>query len=220
MGQIKKSGSIFFVVLLLFFDISAAGFSDDHDDGVLTGWTAQNGNAAWSESGGFVTPPADENNNEGHLLNDYDAAPAGTLTVKWDPQYNQGVEENAGILFRWTNTSSYYYAYAHHDGTEYVLYVTENTMPTAPGAGTSFNTGVTAEVPFYVEIVMDGDNHHISIDGSSIGTFTDNSHSSGKIGYGAAAAWGTPVIFDSIGWVDVVNTPPTGGNDAVKLMRM
>jgi hypothetical protein len=93
-------------IIFSFSDIQAGGFSDDHDDNSLTGWTIE-GYRDWSEIGGYVLP-ADADSNQGFLINNYNCDPNGTFTATINITGATN-SRYGGIVFRYTNTSNYYF---------------------------------------------------------------------------------------------------------------
>ncbi|NLW31169.1 MAG: hypothetical protein GXY77_06910 [Fibrobacter sp.] len=177
--------------------VSFADFSDDHNNGNLDGWTAY-GSRSWSESNGNALP-ADGSNDSGFLINDIDISDDGIIEVTCTADQWNG--NRGGVVFRWTSPSSFYYV-GVLPGNQWSNSITfcKNNMDLTTGivVASSFAMRTT----FSLKIEMQGSVFKFYIDDVLRGQITDESHSSGKAGYGYSAAWNRYISFDEIIWTD------------------
>ncbi len=199
------------------------GFTDTHGDGnLLSGpggvtWTNE-GDRAWTESGGKVTPVTE--NKEGFLINSYPCKDSGTLEVAVE---NISLWESyGGIVFRWTSNSSFYciYAQIQNPGTGWVKWLENQTPQYGSSIGTDVATGLTFSSPYTLKVELDEDTFTVYLNGSEIGSFIDNSHPSGQVGYCYDdGAWNAMNSFLEITWTESGLGPPkiiTHPSDATK----
>ena len=177
------------------------GFSDNHNDGVLNGWT-RHGNRQWSESNGKARP-ANAVGDWGFLINDYNTTNDGVLEVTATTDQWNG--NRGGVVFRWTSTSSYYYV-AVLPGNEWSNSITfcKNSMDLTTGTvvASAFQMGTT----FTLKVVIEGSTFKFYIDNVLRGQITDASLPSGKVGYCYSAEWNSYISFDNIVWTDQQST--------------
>jgi hypothetical protein len=216
---IFKSFSCFSLIMLLggIWSVIAdnradTGFTDTHGDGnLLSGpggvtWTNE-GDRAWTESGGKVTPVTESK--LGFLINSYPCKDSGTLevTVENVSQW----ESYGGIVFRWTSNSSFYciYAQVQMSGTGWVKWLENQTPQYGSSIGTDIATGLTFSSPYTLKVELDDDTFTVFLNGSEIGSFVDNSHPSGKVGYCYDdGAWNAMNSFQEITWSESGQGPP------------
>lgn len=196
------------------FNVSGSGFTDDHDDGTLDGWTIE-GNRPWSESGESAKP-ANNNSNTGFLINNHQCTDDGVFEVNYSTDQWNG--NRGGVVFRWTSPSSYYYV-AVLPGNQYSshLIFQKNSMDieTASVVASNFPIGTT----FTLKIELEGDTFRFYTDDVLRGEVTDNSHSSGQVGYAYSNEWNSYTEYDNSSWTDVNSgyllTVDTDGNGTV-----
>lgn len=207
----QKHLNFFIVLSFLTFlskDLHAGGYTDDHNDGTLTGWTAA-GSRTWSESGGY-TLPADMNNNQGFLINDYNCANDGTLTatIQSLAQYNN---RYGGIVFRYTSTSAYYFLaiyeqdpYAQNTSNVISIFKNSTDWNTTPiKSFTNLNfSGLNRHYP--IKIVLSGSTFTFYLNNTLLGTHTDATHSSGKVGYAYHSQYSRYASYDASSWSDAI----------------
>lgn len=196
-------------IIFSFSDIQAGGFSDDHDDNSLTGWTIE-GSREWSEIGGYVLP-ADADSNQGFLINNYNCDPNGTFTATINITGATN-SRYGGIVFRYTNTSNYYFLIIYEQnasGTAANNAVKVVSNSTDWGAAALFqvsNRNFSGFNSFYtVKIEMSGPNFTIYLNDVLLGSFSDNTHSTGKVGYGYHSTWNRYLQYGSSSWADLVS---------------
>lgn len=208
------------VTALFAFPLSAMTFTDTHGDddpetnGTDSGWTLQSGAASnWPEASSYIKPTS--NNIASQITNDNIFANDGVVTCSLTLQTTGPSGTNgcntAGILFRWTDTSSFYYvrfARTASTGSADEIYFHTNTIASA--AGTQVATGISTGNPFEFKITAVADSFTFFVNGSQVGQVVDGTHSSGRVGYGKVATWDQQVTFYSISWYDSSgNSAPT-----------
>lgn len=196
------------------FNVSGSGFTDDHNDGTLDGWTVQ-GDRPWSESNGSVKP-ANNNPNTGFLINNHQCTDDGVFEVNYTTDQWNG--NRGGLVFRWTSPSSYYYVSVlpgNQWNNHLIFHKNSMDVTTASIVATNFTVGTT----FNLKIELEGDNFKFYINDVLTGEVTDNSHTSGQVGYGYSNDWNSYTEYDSSNWTDVNSgyqlTATTAGNGTV-----
>lgn len=206
-----KYSSILIILLFLSFFANkplAGGYTDDHNDGTLTGWTVA-GLRTWSESGGYVLP-ADLDDNQGFLINDYNCSSDGTFTatIQSLAQYNN---RYGGIVFRYTSTSAYYFMavyaqdpYAQNISNEIRIYKNTTDWNSTPiKSFTNLNfSGLNRHYPIKIE--LSGSTFTFYLNNSLLGSHTDATHSGGKVGYAYHSQYSRYVSFDASFWEDAI----------------
>ena len=218
--QIRKKAAFDFPTISVFFYIPilvicfqsqsfAANYTDTHGDGALTGWTVE-GSRVWGESGGYAQP-ADGDVNQGFLLNNTSTSNNGVYNVIINVT-GMTNSRHGGIVFRYTNTGSYYYLVLYEQnasGTDALnaIKVISNSTDWTAGALWSITnlnySGLNSIYPIKVE--MNGSNFTIYLNDVQLGTFSDGSHPSGKVGYGYHAMWNRYLQYDASSWTDQVS---------------
>ncbi|NLG19581.1 MAG: hypothetical protein GX556_19860, partial [Fibrobacter sp.] len=190
--------------------VFAADYTDYHGDGSLAGWTKQ-GARNWSESDGYALP-AHESNDQGFLINDYNCGSNGTFTAIIVTESDWG-SNCGGIVFRFTNTSSYYYLYigqANPSGTDANNAVKVNSNSTDYNASPVWSVGnlnfTGFNLSYQIKVVMSGSDFTVYLNNVQIGTFNDATHGSGKVGYGYSSQWNRKIKFDASSWADYSST--------------
>ncbi len=191
------------------------GFTDYHGDGSITNnpdgsnWTVQSGNSGkFAESGGILGLSGNTGDAV-QLVNDYNCADDGSFEVDfsfdWDPQ-------RAGVLFRWSDTSSFYYAYfcGAGEATVDTLRVAEDAVTMTGGTLVTSSANLSSSATYTLKIVLNGNTASFYIDGNYLGSFTDASHASGRVGYASpSGVWNGGMAFDEAVWTDGDSDPPT-----------
>lgn len=177
--------------------IFAAGFTDNHNDGVLNGWTRY-GTRTWSEWGGAARAQ-DGSNSTGFLINNYAATDNGTIEVTATADQWNG--NRGGVVFRWTSPSSYYYV-GVLPGNQWSngIYFCRNSLDlsSATLVASNFQMGTT----FTLKIEIDGSNFTFYINNVYRGQIIDAINSTGKVGYAQTNSWNRYTSFDNIIWTD------------------
>src|SRR4030042_5345520 len=93
------------LICLMNFNIYASGFTDNHDDDTLSGWTAV-GARVWLEYNGSAYPD-NGNSEQGFLINDYNCTVNGIINANITADQWSGYR--GGIVFRWNSVAQYYY---------------------------------------------------------------------------------------------------------------
>jgi uncharacterized repeat protein (TIGR02543 family) len=185
------------LLLSFFVNVSATSFSDNHNDNTTTGWTSYD-SRTWSESNGSMRP-AGGNPARGILINNTTCAANGTLEVRMTADQWNG--SHGGVIFRYSSTSSFYFV-AVLPGNQYssTIKFCENNFNVNSGitVAQNFTTGTT----FTLRVVLNGSTFQFYIDGVLQGQITDNSNTSGRVGYGHDADWNTYTSYDNITWTE------------------
>ncbi|HEX2956795.1 MAG TPA: hypothetical protein VHO70_08180, partial [Chitinispirillaceae bacterium] len=195
--------ALFFALIFSSFSaVFAQGFSDNHNDNVITGWTST-GARSWTESGG-VAAPAASSNSVGMLINNYACANDGTLEVTMTADQWNGMF--GGVILRYTSTSSYIFVTVRtaDQWGSYIKAIPNSTNP--DGTGTTVASGFTIGTTFTLRIETSGSTFRCYINNNLMGTFTDANHPSGKVGYGYYSQWNQYTTYDNISWTDA-STP-------------
>ncbi len=198
----KKSFSgkalFFSLILVSFTTVFAQGFSDNHNDNVLTGWTST-GARSWTEGGGVASPAA-SSNSVGMLINNYACTNDGTLEVvmtsdQWNGQFG-------GVILRYASTTSFIFVTVRpaDQWGSYIKAIPNSTNP--DGTGTTVASGFTIGTTFTLRVVASGSTFRCYINNNLMGTFTDANHPSGKVGYGYYSQWNQYTTYDNITWTD------------------
>lgn len=176
--------------------IMATGFHDLHDDGELTGWTTE-GFRTWSERDGKARPAS--SSYEGFLVHEYNCANNGSVEVTYTAGQWNGL--NGGIVFRYTSSNDYYYV-ALKPGNQWgnSLVFCVNTMDVSTGTtiASNFPVGTTNTL----KVTLEGSTFTFYLNGSKVGETTNETNTSGKVGYAHSSSWEPAVSFDKIVWTD------------------
>ncbi|MDO5575520.1 MAG: autotransporter-associated beta strand repeat-containing protein, partial [Fibrobacter sp.] len=193
-------------VFQLFAPVFGGGYTDEHNDGSLTGWTTV-GSRTWSESGGYALPQ-DNTNNYGCLINNYNCANNGTFTVTIHAQ-DASTANKGGIVFRYSNQGAYCLSAANNK-----IYVGKVTSVSDLSSVDHIPT-ITPFVPLNVstynsnndvtiKIVLNGSQFEIYRNDVSVGSFTDATYSSGKVGYFHSGDYNIRIKIASSSWEDLI----------------
>ncbi len=194
------------LILIVTIPTLAGGYTDTHGDGTLTGWTSA-GSRTWSESGGYALPQTNISA-QGFLINDYDCQNDGTFTANIR-SLELNNNRNGGIVFRYTNTTNFYYLALQENNSSgqassNELKVFKNTTDWSSTALVTHNNlnfaGMNRHYP--VKVVMEGTSFSVYLSDSLLGTFTDASHPSGRVGYAHNSQYTRYVSFDASSWED------------------
>lgn len=183
--------------------VSAApmGFEDDHDDGdPYTGpdgltWTRY-GTRNWLESVSKVT--IGPGSAPTFLICDYDCQDDGILEVNLKANSIYGDCLYGGIVFRYTNTSSFYFLHYQQSNRNFYLNINQLGNSTSTQIGTASSMGN----PSTIKIELSGNNFTFYADDNLVGSITDGTHSSGKVGYGQTFKDGAMKNYNYIKWDD------------------
>lgn len=211
MGLLKRHSKTLSAVCMagmLAVNAGAVSFVDEHSDGQLTEWEQLGRN--WVETNGFATPVHASNSN-GFLLYPAYCTPNGTLEVTINADQWNGYR--GGVVFRFTNFSSYYFASVHvgisdcsyiklYKGTTYVNNASAITVAQGFSVGTTFT----------LKIVMTGNKFDFYLNGIEQGSVTDNAYSNGMIGYAYSNEYNDYINFDRIQWTETQNLPSAPSN--------
>ncbi len=191
---------------------NAASFSDDHNDGSLSGWAIQGGRQ-WQETGSAATTLTGSNN-QGFLINSNSCNADGTLEVNVTSDQWNG--HKGGIVFRWSSQSSFYFI-SVLPGNQYSNFIkfVKNSLdaysPSAITVAQNFPLGTN----YTLKVEMLGSTFRIYLDNVLRGTVTDASLSSGKIGYGYTTEWNDYLDFNSIQWTEKTSSVPSAPTNLV-----
>ncbi len=195
----KKALMLLFVALCLLIPSTgqAADFSDNHQDGSLSGWTVEGGRT-WSESNGSALP-SNSNSNNGFLINNTSPSSNGVLEVRMSADQWNGYR--GGVVIRWNSPQSFYYI-AVLPGNQWSNYIAfcKNSLDATSGIRVAQNFPLNTT--FTLKIEMQGDRFIFYIDGVRRGEVTDDDITSGKIGYAHSNDWNRYTSYDQISWAD------------------
>jgi fibronectin-binding autotransporter adhesin len=188
---------------------NAASFNDDHSvDNLATDW-AITGARTWSinTASGYVFLPNDVDN-QSFFINNTETGDDGSFTVELDlvSGMDEWTVEHIGLVFRYTNSSNYYFLRLRTWGDNVRVY--KNS--TSANAVFAYNTAISLGNIYTVKVEMEGSTFTIFLNGVEVGSFTDADNPSGKVGYannGFAGAEGA-VRFRSSAWQDLAGAPP------------
>lgn len=178
------------------------GYSDDHNDGTLTGWT-DFGDRTWSESGGNAHPKH-ENDKQGFLINNYNCADNGTFnaTIVLYSDYEWGSKQG-GLVYRYTSTGSFYFLCINFYEKTLEIYKDNLNADISPQLATFPIPDFKSYNYIYpVKIEMSGSNFSFYVGSNLVGTLNDASHSSGKVGYAHNTQYQRCVSFGPSSWQD------------------
>ncbi len=224
---LKKISCFAFLVLLGALQVGyTAGFTDTHSDGSITNnpdganWTVESGNAAQLAEGGGDIGLSGINSEGIQLVNDYSCTNNGTFEVDFLYTWNP---ERFGIVFRWTGSSSYYFAYIRvgaggEEGD--TLKVAENSLSATSGVVIAADLNMDALTAYNMYIVLNGEDALFYLDNTYLGTFNDNSHAGGRVGYAVPVGMSTGGMeYSSATWTDhilpIISAHPSNAIKAV-----
>lgn len=204
-----------FAVLVLLtvsvlFSAFAAGYSDNHGDDTLSGWTVY-GKRSWSESYGRAIPNSSDQHCRGFLVNAFPCADNGTFSCRlWGSGDLNSID--GGIVFRFTDTSHYYFvtiAQANATGfsNDNMLRLCKNSTEARENYiviknGLDFS-GLNSM--FDIDIQCSGPTFTFWLNGDSLGQYTDTDNPDGRVGYGYDDITNGYIEVDSSCWVDAIN---------------
>lgn len=186
--------------VLVFFVVSGYSFVDDHNDGLLSGWSIV-GTRMWVESNGTLKPTS--SNNEGFIICDsVSNMQLGNLTVR--VKTDQWSGGNGGIVFCYNDASSYYFVTiepkSYGSGT-----VTLHKNTTS-GVGTVINSSLEIQSSDFstLSITLSADSLLFSLNGEMIGAVAESSIRGGSFGYYHNTSWSAYVTVENSEWEEVV----------------
>lgn len=197
----KYAMAALFVAALFAGKARAVSFTDEHNDGTLSGWQIYG--RQWTESN-MVASPVYGSNSQGFLINNNNVNSDGSLSVKITADQWNG--DKGGVVFRWSSSSSFYFV-AVRPATIY-----ESKLYFAIGT-TDLSKAVVIDQKFPVnttytlKITMKGSNFNFYIDDIPRGTITNSLYKTGKIGYGYAAEYNDLIDYDRIEWTEEIKSP-------------
>lgn len=178
------------------------GYSDDHNDGTLTGWT-DFGDRTWSESGGNAHPKH-ENGYQGFLINNYNCADNGTFnaTIVLYSDFVWGSKQG-GLVYRYTSTGSFYFLCINFTYEKLEIYKDNLNADISTQLATfPIPSFASYNYIYPVKIEMSGSNFSFYVGSNLVGTLNDASHSSGKVGYAHNTQWQRCASFGPSSWQD------------------
>ncbi|MFP4681126.1 MAG: autotransporter-associated beta strand repeat-containing protein [Chitinispirillaceae bacterium] len=186
-------------------NVFAQDFSDLHNDGVLTGWTAY-GNRDWSENGGAAVPQ-NHQDEQGFLIKDNQCANDGTYTVTLKSLASNANSKFGGVVFRYNSSSAFYYVALQTSdlsnaasGNELRLFV-NTTDWTTGGTVIKDNLDLSGKNGVYtLKIRLRGTQFTFWLDSDSLGQITDATHASGQVGYAHHSTYDNYMTFDASSW--------------------
>lgn len=194
------------VFMLLFLqNANATGFTDDHDDWYISGWTSYGGRV-WSERYSYATPSAGYQ--QGYLINNYDCVSNGTLEVNITASQWDG--EAGGVVFRWSSSTNYLYV-AVEPGNEWTSSIRLCRNSTNFGNGTVIASPIDINTTYILKIVMNNSTFKFYLNDEYMGEVQDENHPAGKVGYGYSTIFSDYINYNSITWTDAEfsNNAPT-----------
>ena len=196
--------SIMLMVIYL-HNANATGFTDDHDDWYLSGWTSYGGRI-WSEGYGYATPSAGYE--QGFLINNYDCASNGTLEVNITASQWDG--DAGGVIFRWSSPTNYLYV-AVEPGNEWTSSIRLCRNNTNFSNGTVIASPIDISTTYTLKVVMNNATFKFYLDGEYMGEVQDDNHPAGLVGYGYSSTFSDYINYNAITWTDAEfsNNPPT-----------
>jgi hypothetical protein len=176
-----------------------ASFSDEHNDGSLSGWSIQ-GDRQWVENGTVATP-VNGSLNQGFLINSNECGSAGVLEVKINADQWNGYK--GGIVLRWSSPSLFYFV-AVEPGNQYSNFIklVKNSFDAYGGSAITVAQNFSMGTSYTLKVEMSGSTFKFYIDGVLRGTVTDETLPTGKIGYGYSSEWNDYIDFDYIKWTE------------------
>ena len=155
------------------------GWSDDFSDGNYTGWTV--GEGSWSVNSGAL-------NNSGTGRTSIYAGDASWTDISYTATVTPDSGTDVWVIFRVQDASNYY-LYTLQSGK---LYALVNGTYKEIGSGTA---GFNSQTAYTISVLLSGNAIKISSNRSQVLSFSDNTYSNGKIGFGSNGAKG---IFDNV----------------------
>ncbi len=194
--------------LFMLFIISAVvwsysgEFTDDHSDDTLSNWSVY-GDRGWSESEGKATPAANTGE-PGFLINQYNCSDNGVLEVEITADQWNGYK--GGVVFRWRDTSNFYYA-AVRPGGDWDSYIKFCKNTTDPEQGSVVASNISMDTRFTLRIELRDERFRFYIDGEYMGEVSDSDIGSGRVGYGYSSEWNDYIDYEGITWSDSGSVP-------------
>lgn len=201
---------LFFLIVTILFSVypaSGGSCSDDHNDNVLTDWTAL-GKRTWSEIDGYAVPGNSDQWYKGFLINDHLCTRDGVFICRLNGSGDLN-SLDGGVVFRFTDMSHYYFvtiAEANSSGQSSdnrLMFLTNSTDVkngyTIIGSGLDF---YNCNSVYTLKIQLTGPTYTFWLNGDSIGQVTDTTNMSGSVGYAYDDLPNPYVKYDSSAWID------------------
>lgn len=204
--------AILFVGCVLFVSgniYAQFGYTDEHEDGVLTEWS-QIGARAWNEADSFAQP-AHNTGGQGFLVNNYDCADNGTYEVTYESTAGHSLHMG-GIVFRFTDASNFYFVGVEigWDGgaspNNQIRLYKNSLWVDNEGVLVVNNLNFSGVDRFTLKVELNGSDFTFWFNDVLVGVVTDTDHPSGKVGYAYSDTWSNYILFDRSSWQDA---PPT-----------